>query len=221
MNGTSNPDHTATTGDADDLDPREAARLLDEARREAHRQFDLQPPLFSVLAAAVVLIAYGALWLSSRGQHPYKGPSGAAIALVYTGVIVAAAVGSKVVRRATAGVTGRSRRQMKAERWVIAAAYIGTAALQGALKYQGASQAIVYGVFPAAAPLVVVGCTVAGIAAAREDWNLFGTGLAVAVVGTGAAFAAPAASWAVAGLGLFLAILGHGLANALTRRAHA
>src|SRR2546429_7038591 len=34
------------------------------------------------------LAAYGAVWLSVRGQHPYKGPNGAALAAVYGAVIV-------------------------------------------------------------------------------------------------------------------------------------
>ena len=39
--------------------------------------------------AAVVFAGYLALWLSVRGQHPYTGPSGAAIAAVYSAVAVA------------------------------------------------------------------------------------------------------------------------------------
>ena len=57
---------------------------------------------------AVVFGAYLALWLSVRGQHPYTGPSGAAIAAVYSAIAVAIAVSVKIVRRATAGVEGRS-----------------------------------------------------------------------------------------------------------------
>jgi hypothetical protein len=62
---------------------------------------------------------------------------------------------------------------------------------------------------PAAAPLLVVGATLAGIAATREDWPIFGLALAVVSVGVGASFAGPAGAWAVAGTGLFIAVLGH------------
>ena len=55
---------------------------------------------------AVILVAYGSLWLSTRGQHPYQGPSLGVVALVYVAVAVAFAVSVKVYRRATAGVSG-------------------------------------------------------------------------------------------------------------------
>ena len=58
---------------------------------------------------AVILVAYGALWLSTRGQHPYKGPSLGVVGLVYAAVAVSIAVSVKVYRRATAGVSGPSR----------------------------------------------------------------------------------------------------------------
>ena len=167
----------------------------------------------------MVFVGYGALWLSVRGQHPYQGPSGAAIAVVYTAVIVVIAVSVQVVRGATAGVSGRSQQQMGAEGIAVAAAFIATGVFQGALQHDGASHAIVYGVFPAAAPLLVVGATLAGSAATRADWPIFGLALAVVSVGVGASFAGPAGAWAVAGTGLFIAVLGHAAANAWLHRA--
>ena len=47
----------------------------------------------------------------------------------------------------------------------MAAAYIGAYVFQGALKYLGLSNAIVYGVYPATAPLIIVAAAAAGIAA--------------------------------------------------------
>jgi hypothetical protein len=218
MNGTRDPSETAADDEGDGLDPREAAMLLDQTRRRARRQFDLRPPLLSVVNAAVILVAYGALWLSVRDQQPYQGPSLAAIAAVYAAVVVVIAVGARVVHRATAGVSGRSQRQLRADGAAVVAAYIATALLQGALRYEGASNAIVYGVFPAAAPLIIVGGTVAGAAGAREDWTLFGAALAVVVVGLAAAFAGPAGAWAVAGAGLFIVVVGYAAATAWLRR---
>jgi hypothetical protein len=215
MNG---KDQSAVAGDEEELDPGEAAKLLAETRRNAQRQFDLHPSLITLVRAAVILVGYGALWLSVRGQNPYEGPSLAAIAAVYTAVIVVIAMTAMVVRRATAGVSGRSQRQLKADLIAVVAAYVATGVFQGALKYEGASNAIVYGVFPAAAPLIVVGGTLAGAAGAREDWPMFGAGLMVVAVGTGAAFAGPVGSWAVAGVGLFLVVLGYAAAVAWQRR---
>ena len=79
---------------------------------------------------------------------------------------------AKILRRATAGVGGRSRRQMKAQGVAIVAAYVASATFQGALHYDGAGNWIVYGVWPAAAPLVIVGATVAGIASANETGDV-------------------------------------------------
>ena len=56
---------------------------------------------------AVILVAYGSLWLTTRGQHPYTGPSLGVVALVYVAVAVAFAVAVKVYQRATAGVADR------------------------------------------------------------------------------------------------------------------
>jgi hypothetical protein len=43
MQGTDDIDQTTTTDDGDELDPREAARLLAQTEREARRQFNLSP----------------------------------------------------------------------------------------------------------------------------------------------------------------------------------
>ena len=167
---------------------------------------------------AVVLGGYLALWLSVRGQHPYTGPSVGAIAAVYTAVVLVIAVSVRVLRRATAGVGGRTRRQMKAQGVAVVAAYVASATFQGALHHDGAGHWIVYGVWPAAAPLVIVGATVAGMAAGTEDWVMFGTGLAAVATGVAASFAGPAGAWAVAGAGLFVLIVGRSLALAWQQR---
>jgi len=154
MNGTHDLDQAADADDHGALDPREAARLLEQTSREARRQFTLSPPLLTALMGGVILIAYGALWLSVRGQHPYTGPSLGVIGLVYATVAVAIAVSMKVYRRATVGVSGPTARQRTGEGVAILVSYLGSPVLQGALKYYGASDAIVYGVIPAAAPLI-------------------------------------------------------------------
>jgi hypothetical protein len=212
--GARDTNETALADDGGELDPRQAATLLEQTTRDAQRQFDITPPLISLIRAAVILVGYGALWLSVHGQHPYKGPSLAALAVVYTAVIVVIAMTVKVVQRATAGVSGRSQRQMQAEGAAVAVAYIATAVFQGALLHDGASHAIVYGVFPAAAALLVVGATLAGSAATRADWPSFGLASWVIAVGVGASFAGPAGAWAVAGIGLCVAVLGHAAATA-------
>jgi hypothetical protein len=209
MQGTDDTDQTTTTDDGDELDPREAARLLAQTEREARRQFNLSPHWINAVMSAVILVAYGSLWLSTRGQHPYKGPSFGVVALVYAAVAVALAVSVKVYRRATAGVSGPSVRQQQVEGVAILVSFVlGSPVLQGALRHYGASDTIVYGVIPAAAPLIIVGTTALGIAASKADWPLFAAALAVVIAGVVAAFVGPSGAWLAAGIGLFIAVVG-------------
>jgi hypothetical protein len=220
MQGTHDSAETTTADDGDRLDPREAARLFDQTKRDARRQFDLRPPVVSGVMAFVTLLGYGALWLSTRGQHPYSGPSAGAIVLVYAAVVVSIVVGARVYRRATAGVGGPSVRQQKIEGMVIGVSFIGSPVIQGALKHYGASHAIVYGVIPAAVPLIIVGTTLLGIAGTKADWPQFGSALVVITAGIVALFVGPSGAWLVAGIGVFLAVVGHAVASAVLRGEH-
>jgi hypothetical protein len=220
MQGPHDIDETAGAGDGEELNPREAARLLAQTEREARRQFDLSPPWVTALGGAVILVAYGALWLSVRGQHPYTGPSLGVIALVYAALVVSMAVSVKVYRRATAGVQGPAVRQQQLEGVAILISFIlGSPVLQGALKHYGASDAIVYGVIPAAAPLIIVGTTVVGIAASKSDWPQFGAALAVVIGGAVAAFVGPADAWLAAGIALFVGVVVYAVVRDRLQRA--
>jgi hypothetical protein len=64
---------------------------------------------------AIILAAYVAMWLSTRGQHPYTGPSPGVVGLVYAAVAVSIALSATCFRRATAGVSGPSVRQRRLE----------------------------------------------------------------------------------------------------------
>src|SRR5436190_129563 len=124
MQGTYDVDQTGRADDGDGLDPREAARLFAQTEREARRQFNLSPQWINAVTGAVILVAYGSLWLSTRGQHPYKGPSLGVVALVYVAVAVAFAVSVKVYRRATAGVSGPAVRQQQVEGVAILVSFV-------------------------------------------------------------------------------------------------
>jgi hypothetical protein len=194
--------------DGDELDPHEAARLLVQTQQEAHRQFDLNPRWITAVTGAVVLLAYGALWITTRGQRPYTGPNLGVVALVYAAVAIAIAAAVKVYRRATSGISGAPVRQQQAEGLAILASFVlGSPVLQGALKHDGASDAIVYGVIPAAAPLIVVGTTVLGIAAAKADWRQCAAAFTVVTAGVAAAFAGPSGAWLTAGIGLLVGMV--------------
>lgn len=219
MQGTHDIHQSTRSDDADGLDPREAARLLAQTEREARRQFNLSPQWVTAVTGAVVLVAYGSLWLSTRGQHPYKGPSLGVVALVYVAVAVAFAVSVKAYRRATAGVRGPAVRQQQAEGVAILVSFVlGSPVLQSALRHYGAGDALVYGVIPAAAPLIIVGTTALGIAASKADQPQFGAALAVVIAGVVAAFAGPSGAWLAAGIGLSLALVGYAAADAVRHR---
>lgn len=218
MNGTHDTSENAAA-DEGGFDPRDAARLIAQTEREARRQFNLSPLWINAVMGAVILVAYGSLWLSTRGQHPYTGPSLGVVALVYAAVAVAFAVSVKVYRRATAGVSGPTVKQQQFEGVAILVSFVlGSPVLQSALKYHGAGDAIVYGVIPAAAPLIIVGTTAVGIAASKADWPQFAASLAVVVAGAVAAFAGPSGAWLVAGIGLFVAVVGYAAADAARHR---
>jgi hypothetical protein len=219
VQGTHDIDKARRVGDGDGLDPREAAQLLAQTEQEAQRQFNLSPVWITAVMGAVILVAYGALWLSTRGQNPYRGPSMGVVGLVYAAVAIAIAAAVKVYRRATAGVSGPSVRQQQAEGIAILVSFVlGSPVLQGAMKHYGAGDAIVYGVIPAAAPLIIVGTTVLGIAASKADWPQFGAALAVVITGVVAAFVGPSAAWLAAGIGLFIAMVGYAAADGRQRR---
>jgi hypothetical protein len=219
MNETRDTDESAATGNEDGgLDPREAATLLQQTTRRARRKFNPNPPLLSLLRAIVVLGAYGAVWLSVRGQHPYKGPTGWALAILYGLVIIVIITSVGFLKRATTGVKGPSRAR-PTEITVLAAAWILVYVFMGALEHAGASHAIVYGIYPATAPLIIVGVAGAGLAQARADWPMFGGTLTVAVIATIAAYFGPAGAWLVAGIGLAAALLVHAGMTAWRQRA--
>jgi hypothetical protein len=219
MNETHDTNETPTADNGGGFDPRAAATLIEQTKRQAQRQFDLRPPLLTLLRAAVILAAYGAVWLSVRGQHPYKGPNGAALAAVYGAVVIVIVVSAAVMRRATSGVGGQSRRQRGAYGAAFGTAWIAVSVFQGALYHVGASHAIVYGVFPAAAPLLVLGAAVAGMAAAREDWRTLGGAIAVIALGTGSAFAGPAGVWGVIAVGGCVIAVGYAVYQVWQRHA--
>ncbi len=217
MNGEDDTPEIATTDEDEVLDPIAAAALLEQTRRRAERQFDPRPPIVMALMAAFVLIAYGALWLSTRGQHPYRGPSGGAIALTYAVVALSAAAAVKVYRRALNGVSGPSIRQQRIEGAALAVSLLGSPMIQGAMHHYHASDTIVYGVIPAAGPLIIIGTTLLGIAGSKGDWPEFWAALTVVIAGMVALFVGPSGAWLAAGIGIFLAVVGFAVARAKLR----
>ncbi len=197
-----NPTPDTTAGHGGTFDPREAAALLDQTRRQARRQFEPAQPWLLAIRAVLVLAALGAVWLSVRGQHPYKGPGGSALLVVAAFVVVNFTATVAVRARATAGVSGRSRFS-PAEITVMVAAWAVPFVVMAALGVTRDSQSG----YLLTVPLIVAGLAYAALVAVRSDWRQFGTGLAVAVTGAVGASAGQAGAWAVTAVGLCVTLL--------------
>ncbi len=201
------PDTTAA-GNGGNFDPRQAAALLDQTTQQARRQLEPAQPWLLVIRAVVALAVFGAVWLNVRGQHPYQHPTAAIIPVVVAFGLLNLIATVTVARRATAGLSGKTRLR-PAEIAVLAVIWIGVYAALVPMAVAGVSNAVVWGLYPVTVPLIAAGLAWAGITASRADWLNCGIGLAVAVTGAVALSAGPAGAWAVAGVGLCLTLLGH------------
>jgi hypothetical protein len=210
---------TAVIHDEEELDPRTAAELLDQTRRRAERRFDLRPPWLTLTAAVVILVCYGVLWLSVRNQHPYRGPAGWALAVLYGTLTVWGVLNGVVLRRATSGVGGRAARQRSIVGIGVAVIWMCVYIVQGALYHAGAGRGIVYGIWPAAGPLVVVGSAAVAYEAARERLASAGVAASAVVLGSAACFAGARAVWGVVAIGLCALLLAATAAQVWQRRA--
>jgi hypothetical protein len=219
MSRTAHSRTTETDGDEDGLDPRRAAKLLVQTQRQAQQKLDFRSPLLSLLAAVVALVAFGAVWLSVRGQHPYKGPTAVSLVVLYAVVLIRIGTVAYAHRRATAGVSGRSVSQRRAEGAALTVALVAVYVVMGALAHNGASDGIVYGVYVVTATLLVLGTFWAARSAVREDWSGLGTSIAFLLVAAGSAFAGPRGVWLSDGVGVCVVLVGLSAVQAWLLRA--
>jgi hypothetical protein len=209
------------TGTADNggiFDPRQAAALLDQTTLRARRQFEPSPPWLLVIRAVVALGVYGSVWLSVRGQHPYMHPTAAAIPGAVGFGIVNLAATIAAAKRASAGVSGRSRVRA-GDIAVMGVVWAAVFVVMGVLIAANVSDTVVYGLYPAAAPLIVAGLSWAAVMAARANRRACIGGLIAAAVGAVAITAGPAGAWLVVGVGVFVLLLER--AAEITWRQHA
>jgi len=184
-----------------ELEPRQAAALLEETRLRAQRQFDARPPFLLLTGAVIFLLAFGAVWSSVRGQDPYVGPTGWALAVTYGGIVVWIVVVVSVVRRAANGVCGLSRKR-RADRAGYLFIILAYSLFQWALFHAGASRAIVYGIFPASAPWHYCGAVPFTLGAVREEGRAMVLGVVLLAIGIAGALAGPVAAWLASGIGI-------------------
>jgi len=206
---TGDTDQAASAGEGAGLDPREAARILDQARRQARREFDPRSALAAVVGAGVFLFGYGAVWWSMRDQQVYSGPAGWSLAVLYGLIAVSAITAGVAGRRAHAGVSGRARRQLWGLAAAVAAAGVGAWVVQGSLRYLGVSLEIVYGIYGPTVPLIALAAVAAGTAAMRESWLQLGVCIAIIIVASASTFFGPLGAWGLTGLGCCLVLLAY------------
>jgi hypothetical protein len=202
------PDAGQALADNDSpLDPRQAAAMLEQATRQARRAFTPLSPLLWVYRAFVVLVAFGGFWLSVRGQQPYRGPAGAALPVTFALVAINIAWSAWLIRRAGDGVSGPAQRRRNAWLAVMLMVWIVGYAVTAPLYHAGTSHPV-WGLYPASAPLMIIGLAGVAVAAALRYRPLAGTLLAIAVVGAAAGFGGPVGSWLIMGIGLCAVCLG-------------
>jgi hypothetical protein len=206
------PDATAA-GDGGAFDPQHAAALLDQTTQQARRELEPSPPWLLVIRAVLVLAALGAIWLSVRGQHPYRGPTAADIPVLIAFIVINFAATVAVRQRAMTGVRGRSRFS-QGEIAVLVLAFVAAVVAMVALGVAGVS----FAWYPTSV-LVIPGLAWAAISAARANWVNCATGLAIVVIGIVGAFAGPAGSWAVDAVGLCAVLLANAAAIIWQQRA--
>ena len=209
MDVTGDTDQAASAGEGAGLDPAEAARILEQARRQARREFDPRSALAAAVGAGVFLFGYGAVWWSMRDQQVYSGPAGWSLAVLYGLIAVSAIAGGVAARRARAGVSGRARRQLQAQAAAIAAAGIGAWVVEGALRYLGVSFEIVYGIYGPTVPLIALAAAAAGTVAMRENWLQLCVCAAIIIVASVSTFFGPRGAWGLTGLGCCLVLLAY------------
>jgi hypothetical protein len=189
---------TADEGDSE-LDLSAAAAIMQEARDRAMHELRARYPVVFTVWGLVLMIGYGAIWLSVLGQHPYTGPTPPAL-LALTLLLAAGAVTTVIiVGRALTGIGGPSVAQRRVHYLALIAGVVGTYALEGALAHSGANDSLL-GVYGAVAPMLVTGVVYAASPAVWQDWSTRALGVWLVVVAASSGYAGPVGVWGIAGL---------------------
>jgi hypothetical protein len=187
--------------DADDgqLDVHEAAAILADAREHALRELRASYPLVFAVFGLILMIGYGVIWLSVRGQHPYSGPTPYSL-LTLTLLLAAGAVTTVIsVGRAVTGIGGVTAAQRRVHSLALLIGLVGVFTLEGGLAHAGVSNSLL-GVYGAVAPMLVTGVVYVSSPAFWQDWSTRTLGAWLVLVAAGSAYAGPVGVWGVAGL---------------------
>jgi hypothetical protein len=183
------------------LDPRGAAAIMTQAGERARRELRVRRPVVLGTWAVVVLVSYGAMWLSVRGQRPVTGPAWETLLLAFLLFLAAAGITANVVDRAAAGVGGRSEFQRGIFCLALAAGFAALEIVKQALWQAGLSHQLA-ALLGEAIPMLVAGLVLvaSSATAARPDWPRLALGLWLLAVAAGGTWAGPVTGLAVAAL---------------------
>ncbi len=198
---------TTAAENGGNFDPQQAADLLDQTTRQARRTFTPLTPLLWVFRAVLVLVAFGGYWLSVRGRDPYSAPSGWLLAVIFVLVAINIGWSTWAIKRAGAGVSGPVQRKRRAWLGVMLVVWVVAYAITAPLYHAGVSHPV-WGLYPANAPLLIVGLAGAAGAAVSRYWPMVGITLALAIIAAIAGFGGPAGAWLILGIGLCAVMLG-------------
>jgi hypothetical protein len=190
-----------------DMSVQEAAAVVQDARARARKELVISAPFVYTAWGLVWLLGYGAMWLSVRGQHPYRGPSGVSIAAVFVLAAFAVAAVLVIASKAVAGIDGRSVRHRRIILATWAIGYLILLLVQAAISGSVSTRALAFAGF--AGPLLLAGLTYILASALGRNRSAFTFGAWLVIVGASCAWLAPAAilaTCALAGGGAFLLI---------------
>jgi len=191
----------ADTEAAAGLDAQGAAAIMQEARERARHELAVRRPVLFVSWGLALLVGYGAMWLSVRGQGTYHVPAWPTLLLTFLLLVVAATITAQVVDRATSGVGGSSALQQGIFCLSLAAGFAVLEIEKQALAAAGASLPVA-ALFGQAIPLLVTGLVFVTRSAVntRVDWPRLALGLWLLAVAAGGAWAGPVTNLAVIAL---------------------
>ena len=215
--GSAGMDEAAGTAGRTPMGAAEAAEIMADAAQKARRQFRVSHRVTFTVWGLGLLLGYGTMWLTVRGQRPPHGPDLATFAVV-TLLAVGSVMSGVNEARADSGVGGLSAIRRRAS---FLSVLIGLAAmftLEGALVHAGASRGVV-SIFEASAPVLVAGLFYLSTSIVQLNWPVAGLGLWLLTVAVAAAFAGPAGVWGVNALAAGLAYLLMAVIEPRLRRA--
>ena len=183
------------------MDAQGAAVIMQQARERAGSELRIRRPVLFVTWGLALLIGYGVMWLSVRGQHPYHGPTWPTMLLALLLLLLAAAITAQIVDRATSGVGGRSEVRRGIFVLALVAGYAALLIEKIALVGAGVSRPIQV-VLGVTAPILVAGLVFVASSAITTglNWPRLILGVWLLAVAAGAAWAGPVGVLAVCAL---------------------